>query len=343
MFKKIKNELIQYEGLQHILGEVEVSSDQLENIYKYGMVLLGPDAFIQGEVIDILEFFRENGFELVSLKTKFINKTESETLFLPSSSCVKCGNLKWWMIQDSANQGVFCSAIFYNDKANLENNCLTMLNSLKGTSNPIDNKAGVVRFDFSAINVCLNLIHIPDTYGAFFKDTSPFYSIVDIVKIVNRFHKQNLELKKFELYLLQKSTEKYSFERVMYKFKYLLASLLEDEDEIKIYYMKKYNEVVSIHDRKKRISVVKENIKIETQYLEKIAKKIINNNNLEEKSFDKLIDKLYILRLLKIFTIPQLYKSYKKDFFLELRLLGIIADDFEKLILNTSLIQWKEE
>ena len=342
MFKKIKNELIQYEGLQHMLETVETNSDKLDNIYKYGMVLLGPDSFIQREVIDILEFFIDNGFELVSLKTKFINRTESENLFLPSSSCVKCGNLKWWMIQDSAEQGVFCSAIFYHDKADLEHNCLKMLNSLKGTSNPIDNKAGVVRYDFSAINVCLNLIHIPDTYGAFFKDISPFYSVADIVKIINRVQKQNLELKKFELFLLQRTTEKYSFEMIAYKIRYLLSSLLEDEDEIKIYYMQQYNKIVNILDRKKRIGLVKENIKIETEYLENIIKKTICNSDLEEKSFEKILDKIYILRLLKIFTIPELYKCYKRDFFLELKVLGIMVDDFEKLILNTSLIQWKE-
>lgn len=342
MFKEIEKELLNYEGLQHLVEILESNIDKLDNIYKYGMVLLGPDSFAQREVIDILDFFINCGFELVSLKTKFLNRTETENLFLPSSSCIKCGNLKWWMIQDSANQGVFSSAVFYCDKADLENNCLKMLNSLKGTSNPVDNNSGVVRYDFSAINVCLNLIHIPDTYGAFFKDSSPFYSVTDIVNIVKKTKKQNLELKKFELFLLQRTTEKYNFEIVAYKIKFLLSSLLDDEDKIKIYYMQQYNKILSIKDRKKRISLVKQNINYETQYLENIIRKTIYNKDTGENFFDKIIDKIYILRLLKVFTVPDIYKGYKRDIFLELKVLGIIVDDFEKLILNTSLIQWKE-
>lgn len=206
MYKKIKTELKKYEGLSFIERELYIHKEKLLDLYKYGMVLIGPDAFIQNDVLDILAFFENNGFKLVDLRLKQLNRTQTETLFLPTSSCVKCDNLKWWMIQDSAYQGVFCSAIFYCEDAEVTDNCLKMLNELKGKSNPLDNAPGVVRYDYAAINVCLNLIHIPDIYGDFFKDITPFYKISEIIDIINGnfIQYRSLKNKIFEIKLLKK-------------------------------------------------------------------------------------------------------------------------------------------
>ena len=56
----------------------------------------------------------------------------------------------------------------------------------------------------------------------------------------------------------------------------------------------------------------------------------------------RLLDKMNILRILKIFTAPYMYKNYERDVYNELGGYGLIINDFERLILNTSLIQWKD-
>ena len=64
-------------------------------------------------------------------------------------------------------------------------------------------------------------------------------------------------------------------------------------------------------------------------------------NDYDKKNIGIILDDLNVLRLLKIFTYPLNYKQYNRDIFNELRVYGIRISDFEKLILNTSLIQWK--
>lgn len=64
-------------------------------------------------------------------------------------------------------------------------------------------------------------------------------------------------------------------------------------------------------------------------------------NEYDKKIIETILDDLNILRLLKIFTCPLHFKYYNRDIFDELKIYGIKISDFERLILNTSLIQWK--
>lgn len=346
MFERIKEEMARYEGLKHITDELALYKQELSELNKYGMVLIGPDAFRQGEVLNILNYFKERGFELIDLRIKKLNRTQTENLFLPTSTCTKCDNLKWWMIQDSAEQGYFCSAIFYYKDSKGTNYCLKHLNSYKGKSNPLDNSVGVVRYDYSAINVCLNLIHIPDTYGDFFKDTAPFYKISEIIAIINGASKKSngLSNKMFELRLLSNCNEKHLFETILYKTKFRLACLLEENDELCQYYKKMYELLQNESDRQKRFLMVKDLIYTETGLLDKAEESVIKKIKNEESKCKiyKLADEMNIIRLLKIFTVPNIYKLYERDIYKELQVYGLIVDGFEKLVLNTSLIQWKE-
>ena len=250
MFEKIKRDLEKYEGLSYLVDDIYLHKNEFKDLYKYGMVLLGPDSFIQGEALSIIDFFRQKRFDLVSVKFKVLNRTQVEHLFLPTSSCIKCGDLKWWMIQDSADQGMFCGVLFFCDDASEEVNCLNKLNMYKGRSNPLDNASGVVRYDFSAINVCLNLIHVPDTYGDFFKDTSPFYGIGELAEIT-RLKKNDCYMEEnYEFQIkLHENVNKYSFEILLYKVKYYLICLITNKCNHELnstYYQNQYNIIVNL-------------------------------------------------------------------------------------------------
>ena len=337
--------MVKYEGLRYLTEELSNYRYDLDNLYKFGMVLLGPDSFLQNESLHIIDFFEEKGFELIDVCVKRLNRTLTENLFLPTSTCTKCGDLKWWMIQDSAEQGVFCGALFYCDVADNENHCLKRLNVLKGTSNPLDNSTGVVRYDYEAINVCLNLIHIPDTYGDFFKDTSPFYKVEKIVEIIHdkEMVKQNLKNKLFKMKLMLRTGEKYIFELVLYKAKFNIACLLEDEEYLLDYYQEQYECFHKESSREKRNARLRSNIEFEMANIrcqeENWINKIHSEN--ERERLYRLFDKMNIIRILKIFTSPYMYKKYERDVYKELGGYGLVIEDFDKLILNTSLIQWK--
>lgn len=343
MFEEVIGQLEKYEGLRYLQEEIITCKEKFINLYKYGMVLLGPDSFIQGEALDIVRFFEKNGFKLLKVKFRKLQKTQVENLFLPTSSCVKCGDLKWWMIQESANKGVFCGALFYCEDGTEKENCLQLLNNFKGKSDPMLNQSGVVRYDFAAINICLNLIHIPDTYGDFFKDSSPFYSIQELANITQLKEEQGMdEDYKFEI-KLHENTSKYLFETLFYKIMYYLACLLKyDDGQLRKRYYNQYNAIQKLESRKERYLLVKKSMVEEVEILSKAEDTVFRlfKNIADKRDLYSLIEEIDILRLLKLFSNPLEFKQYNKDIFTELELYGIVCDDYEKLILNTSLIQW---
>lgn len=346
MFEKIASDLGKYEGLRYLIDDINRYKNEIEDLYKYGMVLLGPDSFVQGEALNIINFFRQKGFELVTVKFRNLYKTQVENLFLPTSTCIKCGDLKWWMIQESAEQGVFCGVLFFCEEATEDCNCLKRLNAYKGKSNPLDNAEGVVRYNFAAINVCLNLIHIPDSYGDFFKDTSPFYKISEIVKITHLERNECMEGVYFFQIKLHENVNKYIFELLLYKVKYLIISNISNCNNIELnllYYQKCYEIISNLQTREEKILYVKKNIEDELEMLLNIEnflltklRKEFNNNIIEF-----LVEDLNLIRILKVFTNPINYRFYNRDIFAEVKVHGININDFGKLILNTSLIQWK--
>lgn len=346
MFEKINEELKKYEGLAYLSDEIKEYKKELDKIVNYGMVLIGPDSFKQGEAINIIKRFQEKGFELVDLRIKKLNRTEMENLFLPTSTCMKCGNLKWWMISDSAEQGYFCATLFYSKSANETISCLKQLNKFKGKSNPLDNKNGVIRYDFAAINVCLNLIHVPDSYGDFFKDTSPFFSTSEIMEIVKGHDncQNGLKNKIFEAELLNCDNSKRIFEKVYYKTKYRMACLMSNKDLLLDFYRNQYELFKEELGREENYTLFLESLEKERKFLEKIEEKmwLMMKTISTKDSRYSLIDDLNIIRLLDIFSYPQKYRTYSRDIYKQLEGVGLYIEEFDKLILNTSLIQCKE-
>ena len=254
--------------------------------------------------------------------------------------------------------GEFAAVIFYSEKATSEMDCLTLLNRFKGNSNPLNNTEGVVRYDFNAINVCLNLIHIPDIYGDFFKDTNPFYNISELKELVNKpvEQKNNLRDKyKHEFFLIElysKSESYYKFELLIYKIKYLLVNSLDNSKNdviyFKDYYMRMYKEFEKINNRQETYSLFVENIKKEMESISKYQDfliQLISKNERNKNKIYRFIREYEICILLCTITDPDLFKQYqyKKDYFLQLEAFNIYIDPLEKLIANTSLIQWKHK
>lgn len=137
---------------------------------------------------------------------------------------------------------------------------------------------------------------------------------------------------------------KYTFETVLYKIKFRISCLLEDGEKISDYYMETYEKIQNELNREKRFIFIKKKIIKEDEILERIEKKLIDSIKKvnEIQQIHILIEQMNILHFLKIFTIPRLYKKYERDIFKELEAYGLIVDEFEKLILNTTLIQWRD-
>jgi len=354
MLENIAKQIGKYRGLTYIIDELNNYQNSLNELYTYGMVLFGPDSFKQTEVFNIIEFLTNKGFKMIAVKIKRVSKTQAENLFLPTSTCMECGSLKWWMIQDSASLGEFASIIFYSPSATLETNCLAQLNKFKGNSDPLKNSDGVVRYDFKAINICLNLIHIPDTYGDFFKDTSPFYTIPELVEIVNRPVDLNTDFKeqfKNDLFLIKlysRNTSFYEFESLIYKIKYLLADALKISEDsllsLKTHYIHLYNTFEKADNRAQKREIYVESISKEKNIIysyQELLIGLMSKNKDHKGKVHELVKAYCICDLLYTITDPYLYKQYNDDFFLQLQALNIYIDAFEKIIVNTSLLQWR--
>lgn len=354
MLENIAKQIGKYRGLTYIIDVLNNYKNSLDGLYMYGMVLFGPDSFKQTEVLNIIEFFTNKGFKMMAVKIKRINKTQAENLFLPTSTCMECGSLKWWMIQDSASLGEFASVVFYSPSATPETNCLTQLNKFKGNSDPLKNSDGVVRCDFKAINICLNLIHIPDTYGDFFKDTSPFYTIPELVDIINRQVDLNTDYKeqfKSDLFLIKlysRNTTYYEFEILIYKIKYLLADALKISEgsllSLKAHYIHLYNAFENVDNRAQKREIYVESISKEKNIICSCQELLIGlmlKNKDDKSKVHELVKAYHTCDLLYTITDPNLFKQYNDDFFLQLQAINIHIDTFEKLIISTSLLQWR--
>lgn len=354
VFNEIKKQINKYPGLVNIIDEIAPFENKLTNLHQYGMVLFGPDSFKQSEVLNIINYFTSKGFCLIAIRTKRINKTETENLFLPTSTCVECGTLRWWMIQDSASIGEFSAAIFYSETATSDFNCLNQLNQYKGNSNPLKNKIGVVRYDFKAINICLNLIHIPDIYGDFFKDTSPFYHVSELFSIILKQNKEvlnkKLENDLFFVHLCSNNNGSYNFEMISYKIKYLLAKCFDfslstiNIDELLDHYRYLYTLFKEEVKHEKRHDMFISNIILEKDILTNLQEKIVkyikcnqdNNLNLE------MINAYSICELLLVLTDPSYFANAGNDFFYKLHFFNLFIEPYEQLIINTTLFQWKK-
>lgn len=359
MFDEISKQINKYPGLVSIIDEIEPFKSELNHLPHFGMVLFGPDSFKQGEVFNIIEYLKQNGFVLIDIKTKRITKTETENLFLPTSTCIECRSLKWWMIQDSAEMGEFSAAIFYSEKATQNFNCLNQLNQYKGNSNPLKNNCGVIRHDFKAINVCLNLIHIPDTYGDFFKDTSPFYSVEELFSLFStrkkRDNRDTIEQKQLanQLFLIElysNNNNYYCFELSFYKVKYFLAEKLYricniiKLDELLLHYRKLYAFFKQCSTREERYHVFLTNISSEQEAIFDIQSEIKDQiaNHQNKRHFIDLISAYQISELLLMITDPNYFVQTGDSFFTKLTPYDITIDLYEQLIIKTTLFQWKK-
>ena len=355
LIEDIREQLNKYPGLSNIMDELVASNINVNELSHYGMVLFGPDAFKQGEVLRIIDYLKRNGFVLISVKTQKITKTEAENLFLATSTCVQLKKLKWWMIQDSSSAGMFCAAIFYSPTSSEHLNCLCELNLHKGQSNPLKNRPGKIRYDFKAINTCLNLVHIPDTYGDFFKDTSPFYSVSDIVDIVNH-PTGNLAVKEEtnkDIYIVElysKMDACYSFEFSIYKVKYLLAAKLADYFtstslfDFIIHLKKTCDAVINEESRTERNSIYICNSDRDKEEIKRIQNELYNRitqNGVTREDLSKLITAYQLTELLLDISVPERYAKSYSYFFDHVEVLGIIVDGYDRLIINTTLLQWE--
>ena len=94
MVEMIKEQLSKYPGLTYLTDEIRMYKSSWNRLYKYGMVLFGPDSFKQNEVSDIIDFLQNKDFRMVAVTIRRISRTQTENLFLPTSTCMECGTLK---------------------------------------------------------------------------------------------------------------------------------------------------------------------------------------------------------------------------------------------------------
>lgn len=344
-----------YPKMHYLQTKADELRECLTQIHHFGIVYLGYDTFQQGETIEILEYLRNNKFNIIKAKLRVnLSKTEIENLFLPNNSCIECGSFRWWMVQDTLDLGPLLSVIIHKKEATPDNHCLKQLNKLKGFGDPFVAKEGTIRERFSAINYSMNMIHIPDDYLDFIKDSTPFFSTKEIKVIIKDNATLDLEgaslLSKDELFDIKTRmvrSNKYSFVKSINLLKYRLVNNLEKSYKERERLLQLYRELIEATSYQKRHEQLKQLLTSYTEekrLLNSFMEELENQNQISINRMiedDKLLGDVLRLRLLMKFSAFESFINLSQKDFDYLHLLNVDIDNFDKHIILTSALPWK--
>lgn len=346
-----------YPKMAFLRDRSEKISNNTTDIYKYGSVYFGVDTFSQSEVLDIIQYIQEKGFNIISYKIRTrLLKSEIENLFLPNNSCNECGDFRWWMVQDTIELGPLMVLLIQDPKATVDMSCLKRINSHKGHGNPFNAEKNTIREKFSSINYSMNMVHIPDNTLDFIKDSTPFYDSDELIELINKFKTVKdlgvnfLEYHEiFDINSRQKSfIEKYNFFKSITILKFRIVKSIENKiackDDILKYYNEKYTSNVYLN-RKEIFSNYRDSLEEEMDILVQLKKNI---SSCLDIGFEETFNNTTIIKdILRLQLFSKLISKDKNiefnQFDLEqLNYLDIYIPDIDKHIILTSLIQWNQ-
>lgn len=356
--KILMRESERYKGVECHLKEVDVYDEEMYYIDNYGAVFLGADSFAQNEVVEIIEHLMKKGFCVVSMEvcTK-LSKRELEDVFLVDSTCWESDDFWWWMISDSVKNGPMVALLLYNCQANQDNTCLDMLNVHKGIGNPYKAKKGTIRHDFSSINKCMNLIHIPDNFVQMIKDLSPFYTYEELKGVIreskNVLTKEMRNLLTYEdisyLKLLSKDEHKISFYNVLYFLKYQILRRISRKTETVISLRKisieKATHFLVFLDRDDNLQEMRNAFLIERELVKKLIQdyqRIIAINEPKASLLMPLSIDFFLINVYAILCDEERFSEMNEQLLNRVLEEKIIVGEFEKVVLLTTCAHWNK-
>jgi len=361
VLEDIRQGFEKYDGLNNLTVDIEkVTKENLIRIHGLGVIFLGVDTFLQNEVNSIIKFFMGKGFNILKIcLRKRLTRSEVENLFLPNNSCLNCGDFRWWMIQDSMSLGPLMAVIVHLSDSTSDNNCLKRLNFYKGKGDPFEGKPGTIRNDFSAINISMNLIHIPDNYSDFVKDIAPFFSVSEIESILNdtkliesRGMKGKNYLSKIELFDIYINSRvnnyKHSFFRSLYITKFeLLKAIKGIYEEITQLLDICIDYIITIEkelNRFENLKLMRERNVKEIVLVNEISRKIRSEIGNPELSNELLLIEMSDFKKISsylAFCNEDNYNFVSERFISDIEAEGIVLSAIDRHIILTTCAQWK--
>lgn len=152
-----------------------------------GMVLLCPEVFEMRLAVEIIQFLKTNGFEIINFN--FVPYYNKELIghHIPVSIS---DNFRWWLIQERFSLGPVM-AILIRSTAGLA--AFSSLKTLKGFRIPSKASPESLRASLPSVNGLLNLIHTPDDFSFFLRDAEPFFSPEEINASLHHKDKKEIE------------------------------------------------------------------------------------------------------------------------------------------------------
>lgn len=329
----------------------EFNNDAIKNL---GAIFLGYDTFLQGEVLSIVNYLENKGFNILKCKVKSrLDRSEAEDIFLADNAHINSG-FKWWMVSDLVTSGPMACILVHFPEC--KENCLTELNYLKGPGDPFENTSETIRGKFKSINIAMNLIHVPDNYSDFMKDTSPFFKVDEIREMVDTISKNNMFKEKggnylskrenFELeFYSERMNSDYSFFKSLYHLKFEILKSLNTNSLERDYLIEvciDFQNVID-NDRNTRVLTMRQILHTENYNVD-----LILTSLKELISFEKDLTKIiyFVNDYKKMYLYKKLcdeltFKLVSENDLRQLEAEGVFLPKMHKHILITSLSQWK--
>ncbi len=314
-----------------------------------GAIFLGYDAFLQSEVLNIIKFIESKGFDIVSAKIRTeLSKSEIENMFLSDNVHID-KTFKWWMVNELVSSGpMACIIIHKNNK----NSCLYELNKIKGSGDPYKNSQETIRGRFKAINIGMNLIHIPDNYEQLKKDIEPFFNMDQLYKeiyekkIIDKKHSFNAlsQTENFELdFYSNKVNKDFSFFKSLYYLKYeILKSIKKDSEyrkQLQNLCIEYINNIRMTRDD--NLKMMRKYFVLEQEVTEKYINKIKKDIILDELNDIILLRDLELLSLFSVLSNEEKFDDFNEEDIRKLKGYGIKISAMHEYILITSLQLWR--
>lgn len=153
-------------------------------------VMIKPDAVACGKTFSILEFLDARSFILQDLSLNFIPKERDfEELYKYNLTLKNSQNQigSWWLNRKIYTAGPSV-VLLIGHRSLIGAELYQALSELKGPSSPLFGKPGQIRYDLSACNKAMNLVHVADDPLSSVREFLCFRPWEALVEVLSRYH-----------------------------------------------------------------------------------------------------------------------------------------------------------